>query len=71
MQYIPEISDNLFSVGAVDAKDVSVTFRNGKVNLIYTDRIVVSGQKESANLYRLNGPAHVDREQMLHELKKL
>lgn len=54
VQYVPEISDNLFSMGVADEKGIVFNVQNGKVNLLLDNEIIVTGQKEEANLYRLN-----------------
>lgn len=55
VQFVPNISDNLFSIGSADDAGVSVEFTQGAVCVRYTDRIIIAtGSKAKAKLYKLN-----------------
>lgn len=52
--YVPDISDNLFSQGAADAKGLQFTSSNGRLSILHQGITVVTGRKEHGNLYKLN-----------------
>lgn len=54
VQYVPGISDNLFSQGAADDKGIKVVAKRGKIQLISDDTVIITGNKGHGNLYRLN-----------------
>lgn len=54
VQYVPGISDNLFSQGAADDKGIKVIAKRGRIQLISDETVIITGNKGHGNLYRLN-----------------
>lgn len=54
VHYVPGISDNLLSQGAVDDKGIKVVTTGGSIQLIADGTTIITGKKGHGNLYRLN-----------------
>jgi len=54
VQYVPGISDNLFSQGAADSNGISVVTKNGKIRLLAGEKTIMIGNRGESNLYWLN-----------------
>lgn len=54
VQYVPDISDNLISIGAADEAGWDVRFGSGKVAMILEEQVIIVGPKIRANLYKLD-----------------
>ena len=53
--YVPDLSTNLFSVGAADEKGATAVFENGRVLIKRNDDTIITGVKiDDSRLYKLN-----------------
>ena len=55
MRYIPEMRKNLISLGELDTKGYQCIFSKGMLNVMANDQVIIQAQKQSKNLYMLQG----------------
>lgn len=51
--YVPNISDNLFSIGAATEMGVEFYFKQSKVEIVKGDEVIATGSKLTERLYKL------------------